>query len=78
MAKCCDRCDKPINKNEMAVVKFTLNFRQFINNIDIIIQRKREGINDYDHLLKTATGKWELCKDCCEGLSEFMLREEKN
>ena len=76
MAKCCDRCKKPINPREMAIIKFQFNIRQFVGDIDIAIRRKREGIQDYAHYYKTASGKWELCVDCCEGLSEFMLQED--
>ena len=76
MAKCCDRCEKPIKPREMAIIKFQFNIREFVRNIDIAIRRKREGIQDYDHYHKTVSGKWELCEDCCEGLSKFMLQED--
>jgi hypothetical protein len=75
MAKCCDRCEKPINPIEMAVIKFQFNIREFVRNIETAIGRKREGVQDYNNYHKTVSGKWELCVDCCEGLSEFMLRK---
>lgn len=75
MAKCCDRCKKPIDPRDMAVIKFKFNWREFVRSIDIAIQRKREGISDPDHYHKTATGTWELCEDCNEGLAAFMLQK---
>jgi hypothetical protein len=76
MAKCCDRCEKPINRNEMAVIKFQFNFREYVRSISEALRRKREGLEDYKQL--TATGKWELCEDCREELSVFMLDKSKS
>lgn len=75
MAKCCDRCKKPIDKRDMGVIKFAFKWRVFVGSIELAIQRKWQGVSDPDHYHKTATGKWELCEDCLEALSKFMLNE---
>ena len=76
--KCCDRCKKPIDRRDNMQIKFKWNFREFIRNIDISVQRRREGIEDSSYYHKTASGTWDLCRDCNEKLAEFLLNEEKN
>lgn len=75
MAKCCDRCKKPIDRRDMMKIKFKWDYRQFVRDIDVAIQRRREGIEDSSYYNKRIKGTWELCNKCVEELAHFILRE---
>lgn len=54
MAKCCDRCKAPINPKEMCKVTFEIKFRERVQNILLAIQRRMNGMNDYDGMIATS------------------------
>lgn len=78
MAKCCDRCKKTIDNRDTLHFKFKWNFREFIRNIDVAIQRRREGIEDSAYYHKVAEGTWDLCSGCTEELGKFLSNYNKD
>ncbi|MFD0770126.1 hypothetical protein ACFQZ1_15225 [Bacillus sp. CGMCC 1.60114] len=70
MAKCCDKCKAPINPKEMCKITFEIKFRERVKSIMVAIQRRMNGMNDYDD--KITIADFEMCEDCRLSLTNFL------
>lgn len=76
MAKACNRCEKSIRQFNMQF-KMTGVVKRYIDNIDRIMMRKREGHSTPEYDIMKISGKIDLCEDCQESFAKWLSESKE-
>jgi hypothetical protein len=77
MSKACDRCGKAVHKHGITF-KFKGLIKKFINNIDEIIYRERDGEPHPEYRDFEFYGKMDLCEECTNEFAEWLSIPKTN